>query len=58
MDKNKWDKDLNKLKKNQEVVNEMIKDRFGETFTYDKLGELLTETLNLLHDKEINKNKN
>jgi hypothetical protein len=58
MDKNKWNKDLNKLEKNQKVINEMIKDRFGETWTYEQLGEFLTETLDLLHNEEINKNKN
>jgi hypothetical protein len=58
MDKNKWNKDLNKLEKNQKVINEMIKDRFGETWTYEQLGELLTETLDLLHNEEINKIKN
>ena len=63
MDKtNKWEKEsealssVDRLKKDEEKINEMIKNKFGESMTYYRLGELLAETIDLVHKKQINKN--
>ena len=40
----------------QKEVNEMVKES-GETLTYERLGELLTKTLDKLHEQTLSSRK-
>ena len=46
----------NGTEKLQKEVNKMIKES-GETLTYERLGELLTKTLDKLHEQTLSSEK-